>query len=120
MDLIYWFILGACGVASFLMLIGLYEAWRIYWSPRQKWVDQRMHQMLRQEQHHANTQILHRRALSRFRILDRWLGQVPGIQTFDRLLRQTDLNLDVSESLMMGLLLVVMSGLVGMALNFPR
>ena len=119
MDLTYWFILGACGVASFLMLIGLYEAWRIHWSPRQKWVDQRMHQMFRNEQQHASTQIVHRRALSRFSVLDRWLGQVPGIQTFDRLLRQTDLKLDVSESLMMGLLWMVMSGLVGMALHFP-
>jgi hypothetical protein len=33
MDWIYWLILGACGVASFLLLMGLYEAWRIYWSP---------------------------------------------------------------------------------------
>lgn len=33
MDLAYWFILGSCGIASFLMLLGLYEAWRIHWSP---------------------------------------------------------------------------------------
>lgn len=119
MDLAYWFILGSCGIASFLMLLGLYEAWRTHWSPRQKLLDHRMHQMFRHEQQHAHTPIVHRRTLSRFDTLDRWLSQVPGMDVFDRFLRQTDLPLDVSQSLMMGLLLVVAAGLVGVGLHLP-
>ena len=119
MDLAYWFILGSCGIASFLMLLGLYEAWRVHWSPRQKLLDHRMHQMFRHEQQHAHTPLVHRRTLSRFDTLDRWLIQVPGIDGFDRFLRQTDLPLDVSQSLMMGLLLVVAAGLVGVGLHLP-
>ncbi|MEY4028276.1 MAG: hypothetical protein RLZZ329_1996, partial [Pseudomonadota bacterium] len=103
MDLAYWFILGSCGIASFLMLLGLYEAWRIHWSPRQKLLDHRMHQMFRHEQQHAHTPLVHRRTLSRFDTLDRWLSQVPGIDGF----------------LMMGLLLVVAAGLVGVGLHLP-
>ena len=92
MDWIYGLILGACGVASFLLLMGLYEAWRIYWSPRQKLLGRRMQQLFNQEQH-VQTPILRRRDLSRFPILDRWLSQVPGIQSVDRFLRQADLCL---------------------------
>ncbi len=117
MDLLYGFILGACGIASFLMMLGLYEAWRIYWSPHQKLLDHRMHQMFRREQRHVHSPIVHSRALSRFEVLDRWLRQVPGTEVWDRFLRQTDVSLDVSQSLMLGLLLLVTAGLAGMALH---
>jgi tight adherence protein B len=118
MDWIYGLILGACGVASFLLLMGLYEAWRIYWSPRQKLLGRRMQQLFNQEQH-VQTPILRRRDLSRFPILDRWLSQVPGIQSVDRFLRQADLSMDVSQGLMLGVLLLMLSGLVGMVLHIP-
>lgn len=75
--------------------------------------------MFRHEQQHSHTPLVHRRTLSRFDTLDRWLSQVPGIDGFDRFLRQTDLPLDVSQSLMMGLLLVVAAGLVGVGLHLP-
>lgn len=118
MDWIYGLILGACGIASFLLLMGLYEAWRFYWSPRQKLLGRRMQQMFNQEQH-VQTPILRRRDLSRFPILDRWLSQVPGIQSVDRFLRQADLSMDVSQGLMLGVLLLMMSGLVGIVLHLP-
>ncbi len=119
MDWIYGLILGACGVASFLLLMGLYEAWRIYWSPRQKLLGRRMQQMFTHELQNVQTPILHRRDLSRFPVVDRWLVQVPGIQRVDRFLRQADLSMDVSQSLMLGVLLLMMSGLVGMVLHLP-
>lgn len=118
MDWLYGLILGACGIASFLLLMGLYEAWRIYWSPRQKLLGRRMQQMFNQERH-VQAPILRRRDLSRFPILDRWLSQVPGIQRVDRFLRQADLSMDVSQGLMLGVLLLMMSGLVGMVLHIP-
>ena len=119
MDWIYGLILGACGIASFLLLMGLYEAWRIYWSPRQKLLGRRMQQMFTHELQNVQTPILHRRDLSRFPVVDRWLVQVPGIQRVDRFLRQADLSMDVSQSLMLGVLLLMMSGLVGMVLHLP-
>ena len=119
MDWIYGLILGACGVASFLLLMGLYEAWRVYWSPRQKLLGHRMQQMFNQEIKNVQTPILRRRDLSRFPVLDRCLIQVPGIQRVDRFLRQADLSMDVSQSLILGILLLVMSGLAGMVLHLP-
>lgn len=119
MDWIYGLILGACGVASFLLLMGLYEAWRIYWSPRQKLLGRRMQQMFTHELQNVQTPILHRRDLSRFPVVDRWLVHVPGIQRVDRFLRQADLSMDVSQSLMLGILLLVISGLAGMGLHLP-
>lgn len=119
MDWIYGLILGACGVASFLLLMGLYEAWRIYWSPHQKLLGRRMQQMFNQEQQLVQAPILRRRDLSRFPVFDLWLVQVPGIQHVDRFLRQADLSMDVSQSLMVGVLLLVVSGLAGMGLHLP-
>lgn len=119
MDVTYWVILVACGVASFLMPVGLYEAWRVYWSPRQKFLDQRMHQMFMNEKRHVHTEILQKRALSRFGVLDRYLDRVPGIQEVDRFLLQADWPLDVSKTLLLGVALVMVSGVVGMALHFP-
>ena len=119
MDWIYGLILGACGIASFLLLMGLYEAWRIYWSPRQKLLGRRMQQMFSQERQHVRTPLLRRRDLSRFPLVDRWLVQVPGMDRVDRFLRQADLSMDVSESLLVGVLLMVMSGLAGLALHIP-
>jgi tight adherence protein B len=118
MDFTYWFILGSCGVASFLMLLGLYEAWRVHWSPHQKMLDSRMHQMFRHEQQ-VQSPIVHSRRLSRFDWLHRWLGRLAGVDVFDRFLRQTDLPLDVSQSLLLGLLLLMGAGLVGVALQLP-
>jgi tight adherence protein B len=44
---------------------------------------------------------------------------VPGIQSVDRFLRQADLSMDVSQGLMLGVLLLMLSGLVGMVLHIP-
>jgi tight adherence protein B len=77
-----------------------------------------MQQLFNQEQH-VQTPILRRRDLSRLPILDRWLSQVPGIQSVDRFLRQADLSMDVSQGLMLGVLLLMLSGLVGMVLHIP-
>lgn len=118
MDFTYWFILGSCGVASFLMLWGLYEAWRTHWSPRQKILDARMHQMFRHEQQ-VQSPIFHSRRLSRFDWLDRCMCHMPGIEVFDRFLRKTDLPLDASQILMLGLLLMTGAGLVGALLQLP-
>lgn len=119
MDWIYGLILGACGIASFLLLMGLYEAWHIHWSPRQKLLGRRMQQMFSQEHQHVQTPILRRRDLSRIPLLDRWLGKVPGIQRLDQILRQADLSMDVSESLLLGVLLMLISGMAGMVLSIP-
>ncbi len=120
MQVTYWLILGACGVASFLMLLGLYEAWHVYWSPRQKLLDQRMHQMFMNAQRHVQTEILQRRTLSRFEVLDRYLGRVPGIQDLDRFLIQADWPLDVSQTLLLSAVLVLLSGVMSMVLNWPN
>ena len=119
MDATYGFILAACGVASILMLWGLFEAWRAYWSPRQKLLNERMHEMFINEQRHAKTEILLKRSLSRFGVLDRYLGRIPGIQVFDHFLVQADWPLDVSQTFLLGGLLVIMSAVVGVALQFP-
>lgn len=119
MNVTYWFILIAFGVSSFLLLLGLYEAWRAFWSPRQKLLDERMHQMFMNEQRHVHSEILQRRSLSRFGVLDRSLGRVPGVQVFDQLLVQADWPLDVSQTLLVGGLLLILSAVMGMALHFP-
>ena len=119
MDILYWFVLGACGLASFLMLIGLYEAWGEYWHPRQRLLDQRIHQMLKIEQRHLPTPIVQTRSFSRFNFLDKLLRWLPGSQTFDKFLRQTDLSLDVSQVILVMLLLVVTGGLLGYILGLP-
>jgi len=46
MDVIYWLILILGGIASFLLLLGLHEAWRAFLSPRQRLLDERMHLLL--------------------------------------------------------------------------
>ncbi len=109
MDVTYALILAACGLASFLMLLGLYELWRVYGSPRQKLLDQRVHQLFVNEQHDAHTDIVQRRTLSRFAVLDRYLGQVPGIQALDRFLVQANCPLDVSQSLLLAGALMAVS-----------
>ncbi len=119
MDLTYWFILGTLGVASFLLMLGLYEAWKTYWSPRQKLLDHRLHPLFMKEQAHLQTTILQTRVLSRHAFLDRSLRRVPGMSVLDRLLRQADLPLDVSQLLMLAVLLLLFSGLVGMTLHLP-
>jgi tight adherence protein B len=78
-----------------------------------------MQQMFSQEQQHVQTPILRRRDLSRFPVLDRWLSQVPGIQRVDRFLHQADLSMDVSQSLMLGVLVLLTSGVAGMMLHLP-
>ncbi len=117
MDLTYALILAACGLASFLMLLGLYEVWRVYGSPRQKLLDQRVHQLFVNEQHDAHTDIVQRRTLSRFEVLDRYLGQVPGIQALDRFLVQANCPLDVSQSLLLAGVLMVVAGVASMVLH---
>lgn len=119
MNLTYWFILIASGVSSFLLLWGLYEAWRAFWSPRQKLLDERMHQMFMNEQRDVHSEILQRRSLSRFVVLDRALGRVPGMQVFDHFLVQADWPLDVSQTLLICGLLLILSALMGMALHLP-
>lgn len=119
MDVTYWLILGACGVASFLIPMGLYDAWRVYWSPRKRLLDQRMHQMFKNERRQQHTDIVRTRSLSRFAVLDRFLSRVPGMQMFDRFLRQADWPQDVAQTLLLSAMLVMASGVVGMALQFP-
>ncbi len=114
-----WFILIATGVASFLLLLGLFEAWRAYWSPRQKLLDERMHQMLMNAYLQVDSELLKRRSLSRFVVLDRFLGRVPGTQGFDHFLLQADWPLDVSQTLLMVMLLLILSSVLGMALQLP-
>jgi len=110
MDVTFALILAACGLASFLMLLGLYEVWRVYGSPRQKLLDQRVHQLFVNEQHDVHTDIVQRRTLSRFEVLDRYLGQVPGIQALDRFLVKANCPLDVSQSLLLAGVLMAVSG----------
>jgi len=119
MDVTYALILAACGLASFLMLLGLYEAWRVYGSPRQKLLDQRVHQLFVNEQSDAHTDIVQRRTLSRFEVLDRYLGQVPGIQALDRLLVRADSPLDVAQSLLLAGVLMAVSGAASRVLHSP-
>ena len=119
MDLTYWLILGATGIACFLMLMGLYEAWRYYWSPSKKLLDQRMHLMFRTEKRLVHTDIVQIRALTRWVVLDPYLARVPGIQLFDRFLLQADCPLDVLQTMLLSGALVIVSGALGMALHFP-
>jgi tight adherence protein B len=119
MAITFWLILAACGVSSFLLLLGLYEAWRVYWSPRQKLLDERVHQLFRDEQSKVHTEILQRRSLSRIGALDRYLAQVPGMAVFERLLLRADWPLNVSQSILLCSLLMTVSGVAGLVLQFP-
>ena len=115
----YWFILFVTGVASFLLLLGLFEAWRTYWSPRQKLLDERMHRMRTKANFQVDSELLKRRSLSRLVVLDRILGRVPGLQGVDHYLLQAGWPLDVSQTLTMVMLLMIFSALLGMALHMP-
>ncbi len=119
MNVAYGFILIATGIASFLLLLGLFEAWRTYWSPRQKLLDERMLQMRMNGHPQVDNELLKRRSLSRFLVLDRFLARVPGIQWFDRFLLQADWRLDVSKTLLMVMLLLIFSTVLGMSLQLP-
>ncbi len=119
MDSLYVLILVACGVASFLLLLGLLEAWNTYWHPSYKLLDQRMHQMFKDERHIEVSLIVNHRALSRYPWLDSALKRVPGVHDLDHFLRQADIPLDVSQTLIGALLLVFFVGLMGVIFNFP-
>jgi len=119
MDVIYWLILILGGIASFLLLLGLHEAWRAFLSPRQRLLDERMHLLFVKEESYVDSNILQRRSLSRLVVIDRFLGRVPGIRAFDHFLVQADWPLDVSQNLLMGGLLLIVSALIGMALDLP-
>ena len=119
MDVIYWLILISAGVASFLLLLGLHEVWHAYLSPRQRLLDERMHLMFVNEKSYVDSNILQRRSLSRLVVIDRSLERVPGIRAFDHFLVQADWPLDVSQTLLLGGLLLILSALIGMALHLP-
>lgn len=117
MDNYYWLFLSAFGLASFLLIIGLYAAWNEYWHPRLKVLDNRMHQLFRQEKRFAPNLIIQARSLSRYNWLDHYLKKLPGVGRFDRFLRQTDLPLDVSQVLMAAMILIILCGLLGYVLG---
>ncbi len=119
MDVVYMLILSACGAASVLLLLGLYEAWNAYWHPRYKLLDQRMHQMFKDERQHEKTLIVITRALSRYPWLNSALNFLPGIHVLDKFLRQADIPLDVSQTLIGGLVLIFVTSLFGFVLNLP-
>ena len=119
MQVAYVFILIATGVASFLLLLGLFEAWRSYWSPRQKLLDERLRQMLMNADLHVDSKLFKRRSLCRFFVLDRFLGRVPGIQALDHFLLQADWPLDVAQTLLMMISLLLFSAVLGVAMHLP-
>jgi len=113
-----WFILAAWGLATFLSLLGVYEVWRLYWSPRQRRLDQRIQQMLVHGPQEGSTAIVQQRFLSRSGRIDRWLARVPGLQALDRFLSQADWPFDVSQTMLLGALLLSLSALLGAVLGF--
>ncbi len=119
MQVAYGFILIATGVASFLLLLGLFEAWRSYWSPRQRLLDERLRQMLMNADLHVDSKLFKRRSLCRFVVLDRFLGRVPGIQVLDQFLFQADWPLDVAQTLLMMISLLLFSVVLGAAMHLP-
>ncbi len=119
MQVAYVFILIATGDASFLLLLGLFEAWRSYWSPRQKLLDERLRQMLMNADLHVDSKLFKRRSLCRFFVLDRFLGRVPGIQALDHFLLQADWPLDVAQTLLMMISLLLFSAVLGVAMHLP-
>lgn len=119
MDTLYGLILGACGLACFLLLLGLYEAWNAYWHPRYKLLDQRLHQIFKEERQHDQSLIVNQRSFSRIPWLNRALHRVPVFQSLDSFLQQADIPLDVAQTLMGAVTLVFISGLFGLVFNLP-
>lgn len=119
MNIFYVLILVACGVACFLLILGLFEAWNGFWHPRYKLLDQRMHQMFKDERFLDDSLIVNHRPLSRIPWLNNVLQRVPGVHGLDKFLRQADIPMDVSQTLVGALVLTLMSVILGFVLNFP-
>jgi tight adherence protein B len=107
MDATYLLVLMLSGLAAFVLCMGLYDAWQIYWKRHHRAGDVRLHAVRLTSEQPTALQIVQDLRLSQYAWVDEWLRKLPGMLRFDQFLRQTHVRWDVSQviALMLSLIL---------------